>query len=95
MLGLSLSKLLFTAVVIVLVWLVFRHASRILAGGRKRESRVERARRAAEDVTRARAARAEAEPSPAPHTVDLMQCPQCGAYIVRGGTCQCGYRDRA
>lgn len=102
MLGFSLSKLLFTAVVVVLVWMVFRHAGRILQGGRQKESRVERARRAAEDMTRARAGHAQGDgqgEGPAdrgqPQTVDLQQCPQCGAYIVRGGTCQCGYRDRA
>lgn len=98
MLGFSLSKLLFTAVIVVLVWLVFRHAGRILQGGQKRESRVERARRAAEDMTRARAARAagqgQGQDETAPHTVELLQCPQCGTYITRGGTCQCGYHDR-
>lgn len=94
MLGFSLTKLLFTAVVVVLVWLVFRHANRILRSGQTRESRVDRARRAAEDITRARAAQAHPHADPAPTTVDLIQCPQCGTYITRGGSCQCGYRDR-
>lgn len=98
MLGFSLSKLLFTAAIVVLVWMVFRHAGRILQNGKARESRVDRARRAAEEMTRARAAKAagqgQGQDESAPHTVDLLQCPQCGTYIARGGTCQCGYRDR-
>ncbi|MFA7429012.1 MAG: hypothetical protein WCZ23_02525 [Rhodospirillaceae bacterium] len=87
MLGFSLTKLLFTAIVVVLVWLVFKHAGRILRGGESGPSRVERARRAAEDVTRARA-------QPQPTTVELVSCPQCGNYIAQGSACSCGYKDR-
>lgn len=93
MLGFSLTKILFTAAVVILVWMVFRHAGRILRNGQQRESRVERARRAAEDITRARARQAQGEPEVA--SVDLVQCPQCGTYIARGAACQCGYKDRS
>jgi uncharacterized protein len=89
MLGFSISKLLFTAIVVVLVWLVFKHAGRILRGGQTGPSRVDRARRAAEDTTRARA-----EAQSQPNTVDLVRCPQCGNYIAQGSACSCGYKDR-
>lgn len=89
MLGFSLTKLLFTVAVVVLVWVVARHAGRILRGGQMGENRADRVRRAAESVTRARTARADEPP-----TVDLIQCPSCGNYIARGSTCNCGYKDR-
>ncbi|KJS38631.1 MAG: hypothetical protein VR70_09525 [Rhodospirillaceae bacterium BRH_c57] len=92
MLGFSLTKLLFTAAVVILVWMVFKHAGRILRGGQQAPSRVDRARRAAEEMTRARASQAQSAPEPP--TVELVSCPQCGNYIAQGSACSCGYKDR-
>ncbi len=72
MFGLSLSKLLFTLLVIVAVWRGFRllreiQERREAAGRRGRPSRRERVRRG--------------------EALELEPCPGCGTYLPRGTAC--------
>lgn len=89
MLGFSLGKLLFTLAAIVVVWMAFKHAGRLLGESRRDGPSVSGRQRRQPSATKSSAPR---EDSPA--TVDLVPCPECGSYIVRGGTCNCGYEDR-
>lgn len=75
MLGLSLTKILFTVLVIVAVWRAFALVGQLQAlrqktlaprGGNKPGGNV-----------------------PGPAAVDLVPCPACGAYVPRGETCRC------
>lgn len=82
LLGLSLTKILFTALVIVVVWkgfaLLGRHASE------RRASVADAAERHRQ--RRAREAKSGAESQP----VELVPCPTCGAYIdARVGCSRC------
>ena len=83
MLGLSLTKILFTILVIVAVWRAFALLNRLQE--RQRQQAVEAARR-------------EREPSRGGRTsspsgvVDMVQCPDCGAYVPRGRACGCKRR---
>jgi hypothetical protein len=91
MMGISLGKILFTALVIFLVWLLARHGKRILSGGQPGESRTDRVRRAAQEAVRATAGRPDAsQDAQHPKTVDLVRCESCGSYIPRGTKCTCG-----
>lgn len=86
MFGLSLTKILFTALVFVVVWrgsaLLARHAA-------------DRRRSLAERAERYRQRRAEAPSAERTPTVDLKPCPNCGAYVDPGRGCaRCGPRDR-
>ena len=80
MLGFSLSKILFTAVMICAVWWVYRQINLLASGDKKPRSRVDAARKAAEDVTKARTEGVE----------DLTACPACGAYVAAGLNPGCG-----
>ncbi len=80
MFGLSLSKLVFTAVAVFAVWWLYRKINMIGDGGAKRKTRVDAAREAAEDVTKARTQGVE----------DLSACPACGAYVAAGSNPGCG-----
>jgi len=82
--GFSLTKILFTVLLIVLVWrgsaLFARHAAD------RRRSLAERAERQCQHRAEAPAA----EPTP---TVDLERCPGCGAFVDPGRGCpHCGSR---
>ncbi|GBD42271.1 hypothetical protein HRbin39_01660 [bacterium HR39] len=82
MFGLSLTKLLFTVLVIVAVWKGFRML------GRLQEQRAERARREAARRAPASAAR-RTPPPPAPDgTLELEPCPLCGTYVPSGTRCE-------
>lgn len=80
MFGLSLSKLVFTAVAVFLVWQLYRKMNMIGGGEKKKTSRVDAARKAAENVTKARTQGVE----------DLSACPACGAYVAAGSNPGCG-----
>ncbi len=79
MLGLSLSKILFTILIIVAVWKGFALVSR-LAG--ERQATVKRRRKAEPAAGAARPQR--------PGTIELRECPRCGAYIDPREGCKCG-----
>jgi hypothetical protein len=82
-LGLSLSKILLTILIIVAVWKGFTLVSRLAS---ERQAAAKRqagaARRAAEASRAARAG-----------VVELRQCPRCGAYVDPREGCRCGLRS--
>lgn len=82
MLGLSLSKILFTILIVVAVWKAFTLVNR-LAGERKAALKRQgsAARRAAGTAHAKRQA-----------TVELRPCPRCGAYVEPRAGCGCGAR---
>lgn len=80
MLGFSLSKLLFTAVMIVVVWWVYRKINMLTGGDSKPKSRVNKAQKAAEEAAAQSADKVE----------DLSACPACGAYVAAGLNPGCG-----
>jgi hypothetical protein len=80
MFGFSLSKLIFTALAVYLVWWVYRKINMIGEQGDKPKSRVNAAKQAAEDVTQARTQGVE----------DLSACPACGTYVAAGSNPGCG-----
>jgi uncharacterized protein len=94
MFGLSLGKVLFTAVVVVVVWGAFKYYSRAV-GGRTpgdRPSLRERVEKAAEDAVRKRMdERGDGGGGGAPPAEDLVRCPNCGAWHAKGSACDCGY----
>jgi hypothetical protein len=81
-LGLSLSKILFTIMIVIAVWKGFALINR-LAG--ERQATVKR-RRA--DTPRADTRRA----APEQGTIELRECPRCGAYIDPRERCSCDLR---
>ncbi|SDE20689.1 hypothetical protein [Rhodospira trueperi] len=92
MFGLSLGKVLFTAVVVVVVWGAFKYYSRAV-GGRTpgdRPSLRERVEKAAEDAVRKRMDERGHGTAPPP-AEDLVRCPNCGAWHAKGAACDCGY----
>ncbi len=78
MLGLSLGKLLFLAIVIAVVWYGFKYAARVEAI--RRSVREEVARRQAGTAAR----------PPARNVEDLVKCAQCGAFVSATGATNCG-----
>ncbi len=75
MFGFTLQKLLFTALIIVLVWQAFKWLGR---RGEMQKRRADADKREAE--TKARTA----------HVEDMVECPDCGAYVPKGGGHRCG-----
>jgi ribosomal protein L32 len=81
-LGLSLSKILITILIIVAIWKGFTLVSRLASerqAGLKRQASA--ARRAAKGAHAAPAG-----------TVELRECPRCGAYVDPREGCRCGMR---
>ena len=76
MLGLSLTKILFTLLIVVVVWKGFVLIGRL---AREREVRVVRHK----SGERARACR--------PGTIELIECARCGAYFDPKQGCRCGH----
>ena len=76
MLGLSLTKILFTILIIVAVWKGFALIGRL---AREREVRAVRHK----SGERARARR--------PGTIELVECARCGAYFEPRQGCRCGH----
>jgi hypothetical protein len=80
MLGLSLSKLVFTIIVVIAVWKAFAYVGR-LAQERQHANAVPR--------------RPARSPKAAPRrTIELVECPRCGAYVDPQEGCHCA-RARA
>jgi len=81
-LGLSLSKILVTILIVVAIWKGFTMVSRLAS---ERQAAVKR--RAAADAARP-ASRAQR-----PGTVELRACPRCGAYVDPREDCRCRGRS--
>ena len=77
MLGLSLTKILFTILIVVVVWKGFALIGRL---AREREVRAVRHKSGA----RPRA--------PGSGTIELIECARCGAYFDPKQGCRCGQR---
>jgi len=96
MFGLSLSKIVFTVIVMVVVWGAFKYYGRLLGGRREnggtvrgdRPSLRDRVEKAAQDAVRKRMGEDPSTPAQAP-TEDLVRCPACGTWHPRGTPC-CG-----
>jgi len=78
MMGLSLGKLLFMAIVIATVWYGFKYAGR-----------VETIRRSLREEVARRQAGSAARP-PARNIEDLVKCVQCGAFVSATSAGNCG-----
>jgi hypothetical protein len=78
--GLSLSKILLIVLVIVVVWKGFALVSRLAS---ERKAALKRSAGAARHATQgSRAERAG--------TIELRECPRCGAYVDPREGCRCG-----
>jgi hypothetical protein len=77
MFGLSVTKLLLLAILVLIVWYGFKYAARVDAV--KQALRAEALRRGG------REARAPKRP-----VEDLVKCQRCGAFVAAQGTANCG-----
>jgi hypothetical protein len=77
-LGLSLSKILVTILIVVAIWKALALVNRL---ANDRQTKVQRHSRAARSAQAKRSS-----------TVELRPCPRCGAYIDPRHGCQCGLR---
>jgi hypothetical protein len=75
--GLSLSKLLFTILLVVAVWKAFALVGRLARA------------RQAEAVGRRPGGQRR---TPSQRTIELVECPRCGAYFDPGEGCTCNHR---
>jgi hypothetical protein len=82
-LGLSLSTILFTIMIVIAVWKGFTLINR-LANQRQAAAK----RRAPGAARPAGSGRTAAEQG----TIELRECPRCGAYIDPREDCRCGLR---
>jgi uncharacterized protein len=78
MFGLSFTKLLVLAILILIVWYGFKYAARIEAV--KQALRAEALRRRHDGGVR---------PPPRP-VEDLVKCPRCGSFVAAQGAANCG-----
>jgi hypothetical protein len=81
-LGISLSKIIFTILIIVVVWKGFSLVSRL---ANERQAAMKRQGGAA------RGPRRQTEEQGAS---ELRECPRCGAYIDPREECTCGLRNQ-
>ena len=79
MFGLSFTKLLLLAILILIVWYGFRYAARIEA--------VKQAVRA--EALRRRHAGGDQHPAARP-VEDLVKCARCGSFVSARGAANCG-----
>ncbi|MEM7022319.1 MAG: hypothetical protein AAF637_06960 [Pseudomonadota bacterium] len=84
MFGLSITKIIFTILVIVAVWKGFALINRL---AQERQGSVKR-RRAPQPDQGTRRARRQG-----PGAIDLRECPRCGAYFDPREGCHCGVRS--
>jgi hypothetical protein len=77
MFGLSVTKLLVLAILILIVWYGFKYAARVDAV--KRALRAEELRRGGGDTR-----------TPKRPVEDLVKCQRCGAFVAAQGTANCG-----
>jgi uncharacterized protein len=87
MFGLSLTKLLTLAILILLVWYGFKYAARIEAV--KQAIRAETRRREADDAGRGANMRSDIRAAARP-VEDLVKCQRCGSYVAASGAANCG-----
>jgi hypothetical protein len=80
MFGFSLSKLLFTAVMIAVVWWICRKINMISGGEPRSKPRVNKTQDTADETSNQNAEKVE----------DLTACPSCGAYVATGLNPGCG-----
>lgn len=80
MLGFSVSKILFTIVMIFAVWWVYRQINRLTGDNRQAEPRVKKANKGSAGSASSKANEVE----------DLTACPACGAYVAAGLNPGCG-----
>ena len=80
MLGLSIGKLLFTAVVVAAVIFGWKWLNRVQAVGGRASRRV-------------REKKDRSPASPAVEAVDMTRCPACGDYVPAKGARSCGRAD--
>ncbi|WP_413206372.1 hypothetical protein [Rhodospirillum sp. A1_3_36] len=90
MMGISLGKLIFTVVVVVGVWTLFKAIAR--RNGKTRVNPAQRAARMAEDTVRNRMGDRGDKGRSGGDAMDLVRCPSCGAFTAEGSTCQCGWK---
>ena len=82
MFGLSLTKLLLLAILVLIVWYGFKYAARVEAI--KQQVRAEVRRRRQDGAMRGDM-RSAARP-----VEDLVKCRQCGAFVAAQGAANCG-----
>lgn len=82
MFGFSFSKILFTIVMIMAVWWIYRQINLLSEG--KSKPRVKTKRGSGRGSPR------EPEPDAAETVEDLTACPACGAYVAAGSNPGCG-----
>lgn len=80
MFGLSLSKLLFTALMITVVWWIYRKINMISEGEPGCKPRVNKGQKT----------NGEASTHTAEKVEELTACPTCGAYVAAGSNPGCG-----
>jgi hypothetical protein len=81
-LGLSLSKILFTIMIVIAVWKGFTLFNRL---ANERQA----AARRGPGATRSARSR---QPEPQQGAIELRECPRCGAYVDPREGCSCGLR---
>lgn len=87
MFGFSLTKLLFTAAAIIVVWYGFKWFSRL------QDQRAEVARQD-EKLRRPAAASAKEPPRhPAAGAEEMVRCDACGTFVAQGAARNCGRGD--
>ena len=79
MFGLSFTKLLLLAILVLIVWYGFKYAARVEA--------VKQVLRA--DALRRRRGSGE-RPAAARPVEDLVKCPRCGSFVAAVGAANCG-----
>ncbi len=82
MLGFSLTKLLFTIVVVFVIWNGFKWYARMQVMNDRNNA--DRLRRATEPGT---------SPRSKPVTEKMVKCSVCGAYVTSKGASSCGRDD--
>jgi len=82
-LGISLSKILFTIMIVIAVWKGFALVNRFA-----NERQAAAKRRGARPASGARKS-SKAEQG----AIELRECPRCGAYIDPRENCSCGVRS--
>jgi uncharacterized protein len=82
MFGLSLTKLLLLAILILIVWYGFKYAARVEAIKQQVRAEVRRRREGG-------APRGDLRSAPRP-VEDLVKCGQCGAFVSAQGAANCG-----
>lgn len=80
MFGFSITKLVFTIVIVVVVWQAFKYFTRLS------DQRENRARMADKKGPKTRGREADAPP---PGVEDMVECSVCNSYVARGSQ-SCG-----